>query len=114
MAPAPIASARADQWGCSQASEPHADNGRAPGHQGQPAKAAAGGVLHQRRGDADAFGDVVQRETEHEEGAEPAAPAGEGGTDRETLAEVVQADPEGDVGRQRQPGRGAAAPADDP
>ena len=71
-------------------------------------------LLHQRRGDADALGDVVQREAEHEEGAEPRGAGREGGADREALAEVVQADAERDGGRERQPGRGAAAAADDP
>ena len=87
----------------------------APASKASPTKAAERRrLLHQRRGDADAFGDVVKREAEHEEGAEPCGSGREGGTDREALAEVVQADPDRDGGRERQPGRGAPATADEP
>ena len=62
-----------------------------------------GPLLDQGRDDADALGDVVQREAEHQEGAERRGAGGEGRADRQPLAEVVQADAERDRGRERHP-----------
>ena len=86
---------------------------------GPPASSARTAKRHERRldledwcGDADAFGDVVQREAEDQEGAEARRTRREGGTDGETFAEIVQADAEGDIGGQRQAGRRAWRRAD--
>ena len=65
-------------------------------------------VAHQRRGDADALGHVVQREAEDQEDAEGGFAQREGGADGQPFAQVVQADAERDLIGQRQR---AAAPA---
>ena len=59
-------------------------------------------IAHERRGDADPLGHVVQREAEDEEDAEGGLAQGEGGADGQPLAEVVQPDAERDLIGQRQ------------
>ena len=59
-------------------------------------------VAHQRRGDADPLGDVVQGKAEDQEDAERGLAEGEGGADGQPLAQVVQPDAERDLVGQRQ------------
>ena len=93
-----------------EAADPDADDRRAAGEERRPTKAPERRpLLEDRRGDADAFGDVVQREAEHQEGAEPGRARREGGADRQPFAEIVQADAERDEGRQREARRRSAA-----
>ena len=86
---------------------------------GPPASSASAGearqrrpLLEDRRGDADALGDVVQREAEHEERAKPGRTGGERRADGEPLAEIVQADAERDVDASASPLGAPCAPAD--
>ena len=96
-----------------EAPEPHAQDGRGASQQRQADEGdERWASFQQRRGNPNPLGDVVKGEAEDEERAEPGGAGREGGADREALAEIVQTDPEGDVGRERQPGRRAAPAAE--
>ena len=74
-----------------------------PASSARPTKCSSARPLaHQRRGDADPLGDVVQREAEDQEDAEGGLAQGEGGADGQPLAQVVQPDAERDLIGQRQ------------
>src|SRR5215217_7395869 len=60
-------------------------------------------LVDQGGDDADALGDVVEREAEYQEGAERGGAGGERRADREPLAEVVDADAERNRGREPHP-----------
>ena len=91
-----------------EAADPQADDRRAARQQRQAGEGPERRpLLQDRRGDADAFGDVVQREAQHQERAEPRRARREGRADRQPFAEIVQADAERDEGRERKPGRRA-------
>ena len=59
-------------------------------------------IAHQRRDDREALGGVVDREADHERGAERQLRDRVGGADREALPHVVKADSDRD--HQREPG----------
>ncbi|MCY1242814.1 hypothetical protein D9M72_558040 [compost metagenome] len=54
----------------------------------------------------------MERKAQHQEGTEPSRPRRKSGTNRQPLAEIVQADPERDVSGKRKPGRRTASPPD--
>ena len=74
-----------------------------PSRRTSPGRAAPSRA--QRRDDRQALGGVVDREADDEEGAERERAGRVGGTDRQALAEVVEADPDRDQERQVGPRR---------
>ncbi len=64
----------------------------------------------ERRHDGEPLGRVVQREAEHQQGAERELAEREGGADGQPLTEVVQADADGDEQCHDGPGRPGAGP----
>ncbi|CAE7319613.1 ybaL, partial [Symbiodinium pilosum] len=96
-----------------QAADPDTHHGRGTGQQRQGGEAPERRpCLEDRRGDSDALGHVVHGEAQHQESPQARRAGGEGGTDRQPLAEVVQPDAERDVEREREAHR-RAAPAPD-
>ena len=96
-----------------EAADPQAEHGRAAGKEGEAGETPQRRPFPEdRRGDADALGYVVQRETQHQERAEPGRTGREGGTYRQPFAQIVQADAERDECRQGEACRRSAAPAD--
>jgi hypothetical protein len=81
-----------------EAADPDTQHGRQASQRGQrdevPGRRA---LARNRRGDADALGDVVQREAHHQKGAQRGLAEGIGRPDRQPLAQVVQADAERDA-----------------
>ena len=80
---------------------------QAPAMAGPPASSprpasvrSEGRFLRDRGDDGEPLGRVVDREPDHEQGAERECAGGVGGADREPLAEVVEADPDGDEQRE--------------
>ncbi len=82
-----------------------------PASSASPAKVSKGGVArdrsssvrrfgNQRRGDPDAFGDVVQDKADHQERAQCRFTQRKGRANRQPFAKIVQANREGDQGRQ--------------
>ena len=59
-------------------------------------------IAHQRRGDADALGDIVQRKAEDQEDAEGRFAERERGADGQAFAQIVQADTERNLIGKRQ------------
>ena len=70
-----------------------------------------GAVLRDRGDDGEPLGRVVDREPDHEQGAERECARRVGGADREALAEVVEADPDGDEQREMEAARRLAPDA---
>ena len=94
------------------AAKPDARDGRQARERGQGNEGRQPGPpVDQGRDDADALGDVVEREAEHQEGAKRGGAGGERRADRQPLAEVVDADAERDRGRERHPLEPAALAA---
>ena len=93
-----------------------ADHRREAGERGEADEGGKRRALlrrHQRGGDADALGDVVDDEADDQEGRQRRGAGGERRADREALAEIVEADAEGDEeGEAHALRRLAAAPAD--
>ena len=75
-------------------------------------RSAATGGIGERRDDTDTFGDVVQGKAKHQEGAKPRNAGRERGADRQPFSQIMQADAEGNVGGEREPGRRAVAASD--
>ena len=68
-----------------------------PASRPRPVSVRSEGRFFGDRGDdGEPLGRVVDRESDHEQGAERERAGGVGGADREALAEVVEADPDGD------------------
>ena len=81
-----------------EGADPGAENRRPAGQQRQRDEVPQRRPLaHQRRGDADPLGHVVQREADDQEDAERGLAEREGGADGQPLAQVVQPDAERDL-----------------
>src|SRR5215208_4034498 len=94
-----------------EAAEPGAEDRGRTGHQrerGQPLPPHRA-PLCERRGDPEPLGDVVDHEADDEEGPERELTERERRPDRQAFAEVVEADPDCDERRQREPADARAA-----
>lgn len=74
-----------------ESADPGADNGRRPTDESEPNESKQTGiVLGDGRGDAHAFGDVMQREANDQKRAQRCLAGGVRGADRKALSQVVQ------------------------